>query len=407
MEELGKQAMQTIPYFKLVSLSLPLVALILYEVHLKSMARSQTILLTKTMQYSCFLKPFIFIFNNFQRAVISTVKPIVDASIEELCCTLFPECLKIADLGCSSGPNTLLVVSDIIDNIRNTFQKLNRPPPSLQAFLNDLPRNDFNTVFRSLPGFYKKLDEEPEKKLGPCFIAGMPGSFYGRLFPDNSLHFVHSSYALMWISEVPKGLVTKEGEALNKGNIYIAKTSPPAVFKQYLEQFKRDFTVFLRSRAEELVPGGSMVLTTMGSIKSDDPLCIWEFVGTKLNDMVLEGLIEEEKLDTFNMPYYAPTTKEIEEVIEAEGSFILQNLEVFKNDWDSYVKQANSGLDKKTRAAIFATDIRAVGEPILASQFGEAPMDDLFRRFEADVLDHMERENCQFINLVISLTKKR
>ncbi|ONH91100.1 hypothetical protein PRUPE_8G092900, partial [Prunus persica] len=352
--------------------------------------------------------------NNFQRAVISTVKPIVDASIEELCCTLFPECLKIADLGCSSGPNTLLVVSDIIDNIRNTFQKLNRPPPSLQAFLNDLPRNDFNTVFRSLPGFYKKLDEEPEKKLGPCFIAGMPGSFYGRLFPDNSLHFVHSSYALMWISEVPKGLVTKEGEALNKGNIYIAKTSPPAVFNQYLEQFKRDFTVCLRSRAEELVPGGSMVLTTMGSIKSDDPLCIWEFIwdtliiaNLKCTSMNFQGLIEVEKLDTFNMPYYAPTTKEIEEVIEAEGSFILQNLEVFKNDWDSYVKQANSGLDKKTRAAIFATDIRAVGEPILASQFGEAPMDDLFRRFEADVLDHMERENCQFINLVISLTKKR
>lgn len=83
-------------------------------------------------------------------------------------------------------------------------------------------------------------------------------------------------------------MVTKEGEALNKGNIYIAKTSPPAVFKQYLEQFKRDFTVFLRSRAEELVPGGSMVLTTMGSIKSDDPLCIWEFVGMKLNDMVFE-----------------------------------------------------------------------------------------------------------------------
>ncbi|XP_021828251.1 salicylate carboxymethyltransferase-like, partial [Prunus avium] len=305
------------------------------------------------------------------------------------------------DLGCSSGPNTLLVVSDIIDSIRTTYHKLNRPPPSLQAFLNDLPRNDFNTVFRSLPGFYKKLDEEHEKKFGSCFIAGMPGSFYGRLFPNNSLHFVHSSYALHWISEV-----TEEEEGLNKGNIYIAKTSPPVVFKQYLEQFKRDFTVFLRSRAEELVPGGSMVLTTMGSIKSDDPLCIWEFVGMKLNDMVLEGLIEEEKLDTFNMPYYAPTTKEIEEVIEAEGSLILQNLQVFKNDWDSYIKQANSGLDMKTRAAIFATDIRAVAEPILVSQFGEEAMDDLFHRFEADVHDHMKRENCQFINLVISLTKK-
>ncbi|XP_021802313.1 salicylate carboxymethyltransferase-like [Prunus avium] len=121
--------------------------------------------------------------------------------------------------------------------------------------------------------------------------------------------------------------------------------------------------------------------------------------------MVLEGLIGEEKLDAFNMPFYTPTTKEIEEVIEAEGSFTLQNLQVFKNDWDSYIKQANSGLDKKTRAAIFATDIRAVAEPILVSQFGEEAMNDLFHRFE-DVLDHMKRENCQFINLVISLTKK-
>ncbi|XP_050365343.1 probable jasmonic acid carboxyl methyltransferase 2 [Argentina anserina] len=340
-----------------------------------------------------------------QRAVISTVKPIVEASIEELCSNLFPECLKIADLGCSSGPNTLLVVSDIINNIQNTFRKLDRPPPSLQAFLNDLPRNDFNTVFRLLPGFYKKLNEEHENK-GSYFIAAMPGSYYGRLFPDNSLHFVHSSYALMWISEVPKGLVTEGGEGLNKGNIYIAKTSTPAVFHEYFEQFKRDFTVFLRSRAQELVPGGSMVLTTMGSIKSNDPHCIWEFVGSKLYDMVLDGLIEEEKLDTFNLPYYAPTMDEVKEVIEAEGSFTLQNLEVFRNDWDSYIKQTNSSFDKKSRAAILSTDIRAVGEPILASHFGEETMDDLFRRFEEDVLDHMEKENCQFINLVISLTKK-
>ncbi|KAM5548628.1 hypothetical protein ABKV19_000180 [Rosa sericea] len=150
-----------------------------------------------------------------------------------------------------------------------------------------------------------------------------------------------------------------------------------------------------------------MVLTTMGSINSKDPLCIWEFVGLKLHDMVLDGLIEEEKLDTFNLPYYAPTTDEVKEVIEAEGSFTLQNLEVFRNDWDSYIKQANCGFDKNAWAAVLSTDIRAVGEPILASQFGEEAMDDLFRRFEEDVLDHMEKEKYQFINLVISLTKKR
>ncbi|TQD95347.1 hypothetical protein C1H46_019033 [Malus baccata] len=229
-----------------------------------------------------------------------------------------------------------------------TFQKLNSPPPSLQAFLNHLPGNDFNTVFRSLPGFYKKLKEEG--KLGPCFITATPGSFYGRLFPNNSLHFVHSSYALIWISEAPKGFITEAGEGLNKKNISIAKTSSSAVCAEYLEQFKKDFRVFLRSRIEELVPGGSMVLKTMGSIKSHDS--IWEFVGLKLNDMFdeLQGLIEEEKLDTFNTPYYAPTTKEVEDVIEAEGSFTFQSLEVFRNEWDSYL---HSSLDKKARAATY------------------------------------------------------
>ncbi|KAK7814519.1 putative caffeine synthase 3 [Quercus suber] len=149
-----------------------------------------------------------------------------------------------------------------------------------------------------------------------------------------------------------------------------------------------------------------MVLTTMGSIKSDDPLSIWEVVGLKLNDMVLEGMIKESKLDNFNLPYYAATMEEVKKVIEAEGSFTLQKLETFKVDWDTYIKKANKGLDKQAREAILASDIRAVGEPILANHFGEASMEDLFRRFKEVVLDHMEKKKCVYFNLVISLKKK-
>lgn len=130
------------------------------------------------------------------------VKPILEESMEELYLTLFPECLKMADLGCSAGPNTLLAVSKVMDIIGTKSQKLNRPPPSLQAFLNDLPGNDFNTIFKSLPSFYKKLENEKGTSFGHCFITAVPGSFYGRLLPKNSLHFVHSCYALMWLSEV-------------------------------------------------------------------------------------------------------------------------------------------------------------------------------------------------------------
>ena len=122
--------------------------------------------------------------------------------------------------------------------------------------------------------------------------------------------------------------------------------------------------------------------------------------------IIFQGLIEAEKLDTFNLPYYAPTTEEVKKVIEIEGSFTLLKLEVLKMDWDSYIKKANSGLDKQERATMIATDIRAVGEPILASQFGEENMDNLFQRFKDVVLDHMEAEKCEYVNLVISLAKR-
>ena len=62
--------------------------------------------------------------------------------------------------------------------------------------------NDFNFIFKLLPSFYQKLEESYGRGSRSCFIAAMPGSFYGRLFPDNSMHFIHSSYSLHWLSQV-------------------------------------------------------------------------------------------------------------------------------------------------------------------------------------------------------------
>nr|POF22035.1 7-methylxanthosine synthase 1 [Quercus suber] len=104
-------------------------------------------------------------------------------------------------------------------------------------------------------------------------------------------------------------------------------------------------------------------------------------------------MIEESKLDNFNLPYYAATMEEVKKVIEAEGSFTLQKLEAFKVDWDTYIKKANKGLDKQAGEVLLASDIRAVGEPILASHFGEASMEDLFRRFKEVCLITWRRRN--------------
>ncbi|PON54920.1 SAM dependent carboxyl methyltransferase [Parasponia andersonii] len=112
-----------------------------------------------------------------------------------------PESMGIADLGCSSGPNTLLVISEIIDAIHAKCCSLGRSPPELRLYVNDLFNNDFNDIFASLPAFYNRIREEKGEGFGPCFISGVPGSFYGRLFPRKSLHLVHSSSSLHWLSQ--------------------------------------------------------------------------------------------------------------------------------------------------------------------------------------------------------------
>ena len=90
----------------------------------------------------------------------------------------------------------------IIDIIYSKCSNLGCPTPELRICLNDLYSNDFNDVFGSLPAFYNKLKEEKGTDFGQCFITGVPGSFYGRLFPRKSMHFVHSSSSLHWLSQV-------------------------------------------------------------------------------------------------------------------------------------------------------------------------------------------------------------
>lgn len=69
--------------------------------------------------------------------------------------------------------------------------------------------------------------------------------------------------------QVPPTLYNEMGESINKGNTYISESSPSAVSKAYFKQFQEDFTLFLRSRSEELVVGGRMVLILLGRIGPD------------------------------------------------------------------------------------------------------------------------------------------
>ncbi|KAL6993531.1 nicotinamide N-methyltransferase [Sarracenia purpurea var. burkii] len=133
----------------------------------------------------------------------------------DFCCDNYPTILCIADLGCSSGENTFYIVSEIIETVHKTCKQLGHQTPEFQVYLNDLPGNDFNTIFKSWPSFQEHMRKKMDLNFGNCFFAGIPGSFYGRLFQNKSLHFIHSSYGLMWLSQIRK--IIREGNGFEMG----------------------------------------------------------------------------------------------------------------------------------------------------------------------------------------------
>ncbi|XP_042512064.1 7-methylxanthine methyltransferase ICS1-like isoform X1 [Macadamia integrifolia] len=341
------------------------------------------------------------------KRVISTAKPILEKAIEDLLSEGFSsDVLTVADLGCSFGPNTFSVITTIKRRVEKTCNELGVKQPELQVFLNDLPGNDFNSMFKFFSANYEQLEGERSSSEGKkCFIAGVAGSFYERLFPINTLHFAHCSYSVHWLSQVPPGLTSEVGLPINKGKIYVSNTSPPAVKIAYLQQFQEDFTLFLKLRSKELVPSGLMLLILHGR-QDPDPSSIyaWERLAEALGSLVSEGQIEEEKLDSYNVPYYTATCEEVQEIIDNEGSFDTKQLGTFGLDI-GYKEEKEMPMPAKGRKV--AIDIRRYTEPLISNYFGNEIIEPLYEKLTHLIIDDMiKKPPPETVSISIVLQRK-
>nr|BAG84616.1 theobromine synthase [Camellia lutchuensis] len=341
--------------------------------------------------------------SSFTQKVASMTMPVLEIAVETLLSKDFHllQALNVADLGCAAGPNTFTVISTIKRMMEKKCRELNCQTLELQVYLNDLPGNDFNTLFK---GLSSKVVVGNKCEEVSCYAMGVPGSFHGRLFPRNSLHLVHSSYSVHWLSQAPKGLRSREGLALNKGKIYISKTSPPVVREAYLSQFHEDFTMFLNARSQEVVPNGCMVLILHGR-KSSDPSnmesCFtWELLAIAIAGLVSQGLIDEDKLDTFNVPYYTPSLEEVKDIVEREGSFTIDHMEGLELD-NPHMQEK----DKWVRGAKLAKAVRAFTEPIISKQFGHEIMNKLYDKFTHIVVSELEAKKPKTTSIILVLSK--
>lgn len=300
--------------------------------------------------------------SQYQKQASDVVKGMIqDAVIHNLDAESISTTLTIADMGCSVGPNTFFTVQNLIQAVHNkcSLQGLHSKHLEFQVFFNDHSANDFNTLFASLP------TEGPQ-----YYAAGVPGSFHGRLFPRSSITLAHSSYAVQWLSKQPQGVA-------NAGRIHYTGASAE-VERAYLDQFKRDMGGFMGARAEEMVRGGLMFLIIPGipdgvSHSGHPSGVLFHFLGESLMELAHEGVVDEGEIEAFNLPIYSPRVGEMREVIEKDGRFSIEKMEL------TNPKSVVGPID----VGSLIMHLRAGMEGVFTAHFGSSVVEKMFTNVSA------------------------
>ncbi|GAV85864.1 Methyltransf_7 domain-containing protein [Cephalotus follicularis] len=318
----------------------------------------------------------------------------------------------VVDLGCSSGSNAICVMDVIIKHMTERYESSGYEPPEFSGFFSDLPSNDFNTLFQLISPLanYGGSMEECLAANGhrSYFVAGVPGSFYNRLFPARSVDVFHSTFSLHWLSKVPESVQDQRSTAFNRGRVFI-HGSNDLIAKAYKNQFQTDLASFLRARSQEMKRGGSMFLACLGRTSGDptDQGGAGLLFGTHFQDawedLVREGLIPKEKRDSFNIPVYAASLQDFKDVVEADGSFTINKLQIVKGGSPLVVNQPDDATEV---GRALANSCRSVAGVLVDAHIGEPLSDELFSRVANRGRNHAKEllEKLQFFHIVASLS---
>ncbi|BAF16089.1 indole-3-acetate O-methyltransferase 1 [Oryza sativa Japonica Group] len=323
-----------------------------------------------------------------------------------------------ADLGCSCGSNSLFIVDVIVRRVSEAYESRGRDAPEFQVFFSDLPSNDFNTLFQLLPPLLAPVAGSLEECLAagegaatatrPYHAAGVPGTFYGRLFPGESIDVFTSTFSLHWLSQVPEEVGDSASPAYNGGRVFVHRATE-AVAAAYKRQFQADLARFLRSRAREMKRGGAMFLACLGR-SSGDPadqggagLLFGTHFQDAWDDLVQEGVVEGEKRDSFNIPVYAPSLQEFRDVVRADGAFAIDRLELVRGGSPLVVDRPDDAAEV---GRAMANSCKAVAGVLVDAHIGERRGAQLFERLERRAARHARElvEKMHFFHVVCSLS---
>jgi hypothetical protein len=202
----------------------------------------------------------------------------------------------IADIGCADGGTSLDLVRQAIAVVRDRW-----PQRPISIVYTDQPRNDYNSLFRLIHGLTPRpsyLDE-----FEGVFVLASATSFYEQMVPTGMLDLGFSATAMHWLSCKPCDL-TQHVHALCASGAELAS---------FAEQAQQDWETILLRRAQELKPGGRLVLINF--CKDDarhymSRVEMFDTVDTVWRRLVTDGVIRSEEYVRMTLPQYYRTVEE-------------------------------------------------------------------------------------------------
>lgn len=182
------------------------------------------------------------------RDVIDAATPLVLDAIEALPLATIENGFTLSDMGSADAGTSLSMIGKAIDAVSKRV-----PSAPISVVYTDQPRNDFNALITNVYGlgpFETYLD-----KRDNVFPLVSGTSFYRQIMPSNSLNLGFSATAMHWLSN----------KVCNISNHVQAVGATGAELKAFQDQAHNDWRQILLHRANELKPGGKLVLINFGT----------------------------------------------------------------------------------------------------------------------------------------------
>lgn len=294
-----------------------------------------------------------------QRATIEFLLDWIEIAASELILPAAGKPVTIADYGCSEGNNAILGMSRAVQ----VLERRGSQHPICGVF-SDLATNNFNRLFENLVAAHSLAADR-----AGFFPVAAGGSFYGPLLPPSTVNLGLSFNAVCWMdrlpTHVPDFVIHPCGATIRPG-VQI----PTEIRRAITEQAASDLLRFYTHRAEELQPGGRLIIVLPG--RNASHWCgsgVYDLLDDACRALVDAGRIDRAVYECITVPVYFRSLEELLAPVQENNSPLASAFAIEKTFDDCvptpFVEEFRKSGDANRYADALVGFLQAFSEPIV------------------------------------------